>query len=1569
MYAQSLTYNSSGTFIVPTGVTSITVQSWGAGGGGASGSSANRGGGGGGAFATSTFAVVPGASYTVTVGTGGAPGVNGGNSSFGIVVIAVGGSAAPGGLVGGAGGQAAACTPALAPNAFSGGNGGGSVAAGGDDAGGGGGGAASSTANGGHGAAGTSSTPGAGGQFGGNGNVGAGTGQPGDGGNGADDSFAADAQNGFAPGGGGGGMSESLLSDSGDGANGRVVVSWACGLDVSNFSVAVTEPVCEDGPATVVLSSNTVPDGTYSVVYSVSGANTSSNNNATVTFTGGTGSFTTGNLNNDGNTTITINSLGCANPSNNTDSFVVDDGPAQPGAITGGTSVCDNVPGLMYSIAAVPGATSYTWTVPVGWQITAGQGTTSITVTSGALFQGGVVSVVANNTCGSGVPRVLGVLPNANNIGFFVTLLNEVTLCEDEVDNPLILLTDNLEGGDPTGSQTFAWQVSTTSPAGPFVAGADAGEADDQVYNNVLDDYNTPGVYYFRRIITNNAYCGTADISMVITLNIDSEIESFSYDPDTVVYCANTAITPLAPTITGGVGATFTISPALPAGLSFDAATGTISGTPTTASPATNYTVVATTDCNSLTTVINITVAAAPVVTITGPVNSCEGDGSTLTVVVTATGGTAPYALAFGYTRIFIGENCDTLDNGPTGNAISQTGVFQISFTGFPAGTYNFGGTVIDANGCSGTDDNVEFTIYAEPVGEALTKTIYSCNRVNVNLQNQIDCNLPSTFSWYSVASVGSSVAYNNPNVDGETINPTDTVDIFDLLTNTTTVNQTIIYRVVPTSVAGGCVGEPFYITVIVLPPTEPACLSCMGEVNVSLDANCKFTVLPNHVIDFDRCENGQVLRDALEVVISGTKGSNIITCAGTYTYVVRLKPEYVRCFVFSPCWGKITAEDKTAPELICAPADVTLDCYDVNYVLNERRTIGNVGAPNSPRPAANATDGRTINNAEGIPGLAFGDNCQLGLIPPALVPDNIKNLGYAYYKDNCRDCGCRVTLKWTDKVIFYSCTDPQFVQNGYYAKIEREWVATDCNGMRADAYIQNIYFTRPDLDDFVFSIGGPADRPVTGQTGVAAGTPGYDWVVEYQSCTPDKSLILHDDVTPYDTSYFHTSSNYRLIYLDKLECNYSVSIKDTEFPICGGKGVKIDRALYVFDWCAGKIVDTFHILIKIGDFKAPTATYEHHAPYVISTGPMDCTAAFPITAAGIKSAFGVEIKDNCTLTNISVSVYTKDRYVKGILVYEGPDSPYAAEEDEDNCLIQWEKVDYAIMNGNMIGVPVGRHVMKIEAFDGCYNSSTLCFEFEVKDKIAPVMKCDDDLHISLSNANGYVDGYAQVTAADIDEGSWDNCKLAWIAVRRNVPTSCTASFIQKGYDSNGNGKIDAAPFDDPKDAPANWKWIVDGKEVVDGIDNNGDGDIFDRGEFFATKGGKIMTPLQDAVDFFCCDLAERVTIELWGADTADNPATTSVDESNWNYCWNDVLIEDKVAPTCVAPWDITVDCDEKNLAIIEDKVASAAVFGDVSITTGSDCANLDTVYTVTKNLKCGYGKIVRSWALTKRNG
>jgi uncharacterized protein YbdZ (MbtH family) len=75
--------------------------------------------------------------------------------------------------------------------------------------------------------------------------------------------------------------------------------------------------------------------------------------------------------------------------------------PAQPGAITGNATQCAGVTGQTYSVASVSGATAYTWSVPAGWSITAGQGTATLTVTSGSSGQNGNISVTASNSCGT----------------------------------------------------------------------------------------------------------------------------------------------------------------------------------------------------------------------------------------------------------------------------------------------------------------------------------------------------------------------------------------------------------------------------------------------------------------------------------------------------------------------------------------------------------------------------------------------------------------------------------------------------------------------------------------------------------------------------------------------------------------------------------------------------------------------------------------------------------------------------------------------------------------------------------------------------------------------------------------------------------------------------------------------------------------------------------------------------------------------------------------------------------------------------------------------------------------
>ena len=72
--------------------------------------------------------------------------------------------------------------------------------------------------------------------------------------------------------------------------------------------------------------------------------------------------------------------------------------PATPSTISGPSAPTINT-SANYSITAVSGATSYTWTVPTGWIINSGQGTTIINVTSGS--NAGNVTVTATNTCGT----------------------------------------------------------------------------------------------------------------------------------------------------------------------------------------------------------------------------------------------------------------------------------------------------------------------------------------------------------------------------------------------------------------------------------------------------------------------------------------------------------------------------------------------------------------------------------------------------------------------------------------------------------------------------------------------------------------------------------------------------------------------------------------------------------------------------------------------------------------------------------------------------------------------------------------------------------------------------------------------------------------------------------------------------------------------------------------------------------------------------------------------------------------------------------------------------------------
>ena len=108
--------------------------------------------------------------------------------------------------------------------------------------------------------------------------------------------------------------------------------------------------------------------------------------------------------------------------------------------------------------------------------------------------------------------------------------------------------------------------------------------------------------------ITATNVAGTSSYALPITVLIPAP-SGLSYNSPNI-YEEGVDIVPLNPSVTGYV-ASYTVSPALPAGLILDAATGRIFGIPTLAKPTTTYVVTATNSTGSTSTNVVITVLIA----------------------------------------------------------------------------------------------------------------------------------------------------------------------------------------------------------------------------------------------------------------------------------------------------------------------------------------------------------------------------------------------------------------------------------------------------------------------------------------------------------------------------------------------------------------------------------------------------------------------------------------------------------------------------------------------------------------------------------------------------------------------------------------------------------------------------------------------------------------------------------------------------------------------------------------------------------------------------------------------
>jgi uncharacterized repeat protein (TIGR01451 family) len=204
----------------------------------------------------------------------------------------------------------------------------------------------------------------------------------------------------------------------------------------------------------------------------------------------------------------------------------------------------------------------------------------------------------------------------------------------------------------------------------------------------------------------------------------------------------------------------------------------------------------------------------------------------------------------------------------------------------------------------------------------------------------------------------------------------------------------------------------------------------------------------------------------------------------------------------------------------------------------------------------------------------------------------------------------------------------------------------------------------------------------------------------------------------------------------DNKYCDYTASYEDIEFP--NGKDCvkKILRNWKFTIWFCNYFEQrTYPQLIEIVDTTAPTIT----CPYDITatTNSFTCNANVWIPMP--------KVFDSCG------QVLRVDLSYPGGFIHD--------------------------FRGQYVSLPVDNNALTFTAYDLCYNHSECSFEVNVYDRTPPVAICDQQTVVTLDRF-----GEAWVAANVFDDGSYDDCHLKYMQVRRmtspNVPCGYTDQFF-----------------------------------------------------------------------------------------------------------------------------------------------------------------------------------------------
>ena len=299
-----------------------------------------------------------------------------------------------------------------------------------------------------------------------------------------------------------------------------------------------------------------------------------------------------------------------------------------------------------------------------------------------------------------------------------------------------------------------------------------------------------------------------------------------------------------------------------------------------------------------------------------------------------------------------------------------------------------------------------------------------------------------------------------------------------------------------------------------------------------------------------------------------------------------------------------------------------------------------------------------------------------------------------------------------------------------FVGKVTRTWKAVDAAGNESAPCVQTIYLERSSVS----GITPPANNPVLRCSQVyARDDKGFGYPAPSVTGVPMLGGV----------------SLYPLSQLNMVYCNSIIDYTDV-LTVDTKCKTRIIRTWSITEWHCSTAVTKFMSmqLIDIIDDIAPTIPQLTDVTMTTQTRSCDAAVAVP----------PLDITDNCNTIYRTYVNATKDGAATG----------------------------YVNGNGGMMTLGVGTHDVAYTSIDECGNTSIMTYKVTVRDDTDPVAICDQFATVSIKT-----NGYTEVTAKGVDDGSFDECGAVTLKIRR-MEDPCSFGADTAWFDKVGFCCLDA---------------------------------------------------------------------------------------------------------------------------------------------------------------------------------